>query len=58
MVRSILKFMAICTAASVAISSPSSANPKDAAEKAVEPRDKIICKKFLETGSLVRGYRT
>ncbi len=30
----------------------------DAGEKAADPGDKIICKKFLETGSLVRGYKT
>ena len=30
----------------------------DVAEKSADPRDKIICKRFVETGSLVRGYRT
>lgn len=30
----------------------------DAAEKSADPRDKMICKRFIETGSLVRGYRT
>lgn len=30
----------------------------DAGERAADPGDKIICKKFLETGSLVRGYKT
>lgn len=28
------------------------------AVKSADARDKIICKKFLETGSLVKGYRT
>jgi hypothetical protein len=28
-----------------------------AGEKAADPGDKIICKKFIETGSLVRGTR-
>jgi hypothetical protein len=23
-----------------------------------DPKDKVICKKFMETGSLVKGYRT
>ncbi len=26
-------------------------------EKATDTRTKVICKRFLETGSLVRGYR-
>jgi len=30
----------------------------DAAEKAADPMNKVICKRFLETGSLVKGYRT
>ncbi|MDO6413297.1 hypothetical protein Q4F19_02780 [Sphingomonas sp. BIUV-7] len=27
------------------------------AEKSADATDKVICKKFLETGSLVKGYR-
>jgi len=30
----------------------------DSAEKAADSQDKVICKRFVETGSLVRGYRT
>jgi hypothetical protein len=30
----------------------------DSGEHAADPRNKMICKRFLETGSLVRGYRT
>lgn len=26
-------------------------------ERASDPANKVICKRFLETGSLVRGYR-
>lgn len=33
-------------------------NVRDAAERSADSRDKIICKRFKETGSLVRGYRT
>jgi hypothetical protein len=29
----------------------------DTRERADDPPDKRICKRFLETGSLVRGYR-
>lgn len=27
-------------------------------EQAADPQDKVICKRFVETGSLVKGYRT
>ena len=30
----------------------------DAPEKAADARDKIVCKRFAKTGSLVDGYRT
>lgn len=29
-----------------------------AGEQAADPQDKMICKRFVETGSLVKGYRT
>ena len=29
----------------------------DVGEKSADPGSKMICKKFLETGSLVKGYR-
>ncbi|WP_298674488.1 hypothetical protein [uncultured Sphingomonas sp.] len=32
-------------------------NGTDAPERASDNRDKMICKRFVETGSLVRGYR-
>ena len=31
--------------------------PQDAPERAADPRDKVICKRFAETGSLVRSNR-
>jgi hypothetical protein len=30
----------------------------EVAEKVAGKRDKVVCKRFVETGSLVRGYRT
>ncbi|MHC9417496.1 hypothetical protein ACYZX9_02715 [Sphingomonas citri] len=30
----------------------------DAPERAADARDKMICKRFVRTGSLVAGYRT
>jgi len=29
----------------------------DAPEKASDSADKVVCKRFIETGSLVKGYR-
>ncbi|WEK41845.1 MAG: hypothetical protein P0Y64_10535 [Candidatus Sphingomonas colombiensis] len=41
-----------------AISAPALAqNKADAPERAADDRNKVICKRFIETGSLVRGYR-
>jgi len=34
------------------------AAPQEVAEKAADDRDKIVCKRFVETGSLVKGYRS
>jgi hypothetical protein len=31
--------------------------PREVGEKSADAGSKVICKKFLETGSLVRGYR-
>ncbi|PZU07515.1 hypothetical protein [Sphingomonas sp.] len=36
---------------------PPAAGSPDTAEKAADARDKMICKKFIETGSLVKGKR-
>lgn len=33
------------------------APPRETAEKVSDPADKIVCKRFLETGSLVKGQR-
>lgn len=33
------------------------ASAADAPERAGDPQDKMICKRFIETGSLVKGYR-
>ncbi|MBW6525679.1 hypothetical protein KZ813_02365 [Sphingomonas sp. RHCKR7] len=34
------------------------ASASDAPERAADARDKVICKRFVRTGSLVDGYRT
>ena len=46
---SLMIFLAVAQAAPAA---------QDAAEKPSDNGEKVICKRFVETGSLVRGYRT
>lgn len=41
----------------VAAPGPLSSQKLDAAERATDPQDKMICKRFVDTGSLVRGTR-
>jgi hypothetical protein len=45
------------TLLSLAVSTTAAAQG-DQAEKSADKRDKIVCKRFVETGSLVKGYRT
>ncbi|WP_294394733.1 hypothetical protein [uncultured Sphingomonas sp.] len=43
----------------LAMTSAVAAPPKrDASERATDNQDKVICKRFTETGSLVKSYRT
>jgi hypothetical protein len=51
MTASILLFLALAAA------DPQAAPSADTSAKAEKPGDKMICKKFLETGSLVKGTR-
>lgn len=41
----------------VALASAAAAAPRDAPEKAADSPDKIICKRFTETGSLAKSSR-
>ena len=41
----------------VALAGPGGDTPADRPERAADAGDKIICKRFLRTGSLVDGYR-
>jgi hypothetical protein len=50
-------FLAAALFLPVAGSAVAAAPQKDVGEKSADPGSKMICKKFLETGSLVRGYR-
>lgn len=42
---------------SLALLAAPSAQKSDAGERASDPQDKMICKRFVETGSLVKGTR-
>ena len=52
-----LKSLVIVVAVAVASSSPALAGQTDAPERAAASGDKVICKRFAETGSLVRVSR-
>ena len=52
----VLSFLFVATfTASVSAQTPTRT---DEPEKAADPRDKIVCKRFVKTGSLVDGYKT
>lgn len=50
----VLALSLVLAPAIVAAAQPQSEN---APEKATDPMDRTVCKKFLETGSLVKGKR-
>jgi uncharacterized membrane protein len=54
MTRFILAAALILPLATSAVAAP---EQKYAGEKAADPADKMICKKFMRTGSLVASYR-
>lgn len=55
MMRTGIGWFALCLAAATA---GAAAQPNvNADERAADAGDKMVCKKFLETGSLVRGQR-
>jgi hypothetical protein len=51
-------FAAATLAATLSFSAIAAPGTRDEAEKASDSADKIICKRFVETGSLVKGHRT
>jgi hypothetical protein len=46
--------IALASAATAGAAAPRSDSP----ERAAGARDKVVCKRFVKTGSLVDGYRT
>ncbi|MES2422497.1 MAG: hypothetical protein V4595_14535 [Pseudomonadota bacterium] len=50
-------FLAAVLCLPIAGSAVAAPPQKDVGEKSADPGSKMICKKFLETGSLVKGYR-
>jgi len=54
-----MRALAAATLLITSIATNAIAAPKrEEAEKSADPDDKVICKRFIETGSLVKGYRT
>ena len=53
-----LRSIVAATLIAVSATASSAAPKRDVAEKASDAQDKVICKRFVETGSLVKGYRT
>ncbi len=54
MMRFLLAAALLLPVAASAVASP---QQKDVGEKSADPGSKMICKKFIRTGSLVDGYR-
>ena len=55
MFRSFAAAMLVGAIATAALAAPAE---RDEGEKSSDSQDKIICKRFVETGSLVKGQRT
>jgi hypothetical protein len=54
----VLAVLALIAAPAATGTAPAKPAPKrEVAERSADKYDKVICKKFVETGSLVRGYR-
>jgi hypothetical protein len=45
-------------ASALSVTAAAAPTVQDKAEKSSDPQDKIICKRFVETGSLVKAQRT
>lgn len=50
-----IAFVCVLASASAVQSAPRQA---DTQERAADPRDKVVCKRFVKTGSLADSYRT
>jgi hypothetical protein len=51
---------AVIAASALLVATPSLSRPpkeRDGGERSADQRDKMICKRFVETGSLIKGYR-
>lgn len=54
----LFRFVAATLIAAAATAAAAAEPKREAVEKASDPQDKMICKRFVETGSLVKGYRS
>jgi hypothetical protein len=50
-------FVAAALAGALATAAFAAPTQREEAEKSADSQDKVICKRFVETGSLVKGYR-
>ena len=51
-------FLMVTLLAAGPVGDPQHPHVREVAERSADPRDKMICKRFVETGSLIAGYRT
>ena len=60
MVSALDRFVAFAAAAALSAASSAQAAPPAAGTSArsADPRDRIVCRRFVRTGSLVDSYRT
>ena len=49
---------ALLAVTALAAAGPASAGPPARSSNAADPAEKMICKRFVRTGSLVDGYKT
>lgn len=54
----IRKLLGMAVLAAGVSATPSFAKPQTQDSATANPKDKVVCKTFLETGSLVKSYRT
>lgn len=53
-----MKYVRVAAVAAFFVSGAALAHPHEQAETSVSNPDKIVCKRIIETGSLVKGKRT
>ena len=49
---------AVLLVSAVPVAAQTAKRSADAAERSADPQDRMICTRFVETGSLVKGYKS